>query len=102
MMDANSTVSDPAMVSFTDALNLHDLMADYLPDIPPRTYQRGHNKIDHIFGTIGVLTAMTGAGIIPFGEGPKSDHASIFATFSLSTLCGLPSQSLHDPTHPAA
>jgi hypothetical protein len=102
MMDANSPTTDPALEAFTDSLNLHDLMADYLPDIPPKTYQRGRHKIDHIFGTIGVLTAMTGAGIIPFGEGPRSDHASIFATFSLATLCGLPSQSLQDPTHPSA
>ena len=102
MMDANSPTTNPAMESFTNALNLHDLMADYLPDVPPKTYQCGRNKIDHIFGMIGVLTAMMGTSIIPFGEGPRSDHASIFATFSLSTLCGLPSQSLHDPTHPSA
>jgi hypothetical protein len=45
---------------------------------------------------------MTGAGIIPFRSGPKSDHASIYADFSLATLCDLPSQSLHDPTHPSS
>jgi hypothetical protein len=102
MMDANSPTSDPAMEAFMDALSLHDLMADYLPDTPPKTYQCGWHKIDHILGTIAVLTAMTGAGIIPFGSGPKSDHASIYADFSLANLCGMPSQSLHDPTHPAS
>jgi hypothetical protein len=102
MMDANSPTTDPAMEEFMDALKLHDLMADYLPDTPPKTYQRGRHKIDHIVGTLGVLTAMTGAGIIPFGEGPKSDHAILFADFSLATLCGMSSQSLHDPTHPSA
>ena len=102
MMDANSPTTDPSMEAFMDALNLHDLMAEYLPDTPPKTYQRGRYKIDHIFGTISVLTAMTGAGIIPFGQGPKSDHASIYADFSLATLCGLPSHSLHDPTHPSS
>ena len=86
--------TDPVMEAFMEALHLHDLMADYLPDTPPNTYQRGRHKIDHIFGTISVLTAMTGAGIIPFGHGPKSDHASIYADFSLATLCSLPSHSL--------
>jgi L-alanine-DL-glutamate epimerase-like enolase superfamily enzyme len=41
MMDANSPANDPDLTAFTDSLNLHDLMADYLPDIPPKTYQRG-------------------------------------------------------------
>ena len=94
MMDANSPTTDPAMEACMEALNLHDLMADYLPDTPPKTYQRGRHKIDHIFGTISVLTAMTGAGIIPFGQGPKSDHASIYADFSLAT----PSADYH-PNH---
>jgi hypothetical protein len=45
---------------------------------------------------------MIGAGIIPFGEGPKSDHAIVYADLSLALLCGLSSQSLHNPTHPSA
>ena len=55
MMDANSPTTDPAMEEFMDALKLHDLMADYLPATPPKTYQRGRHKIDHIVGTLGVL-----------------------------------------------
>ena len=31
-----------------------------------------------------------------------SDHAMIYVDFSLDSLTGLPSQSLHDPTHPSA
>ena len=58
------------MEKFLDELNLHDLMAPYLPDIPPTTYQRGNNKIDHIWGTIGVMTSTIGAGIMEFGIGP--------------------------------
>ena len=101
MMDANSPITDDTMDAFMEHLNLYDLMADYLPDTPPKTYQRGRQKIDHILGTIGVLMAMTGAGIIPFGKGPKSDHALLHADLSLETLCSLSAQSLHDPTHPS-
>jgi hypothetical protein len=99
MMDANARINEPAIETFMDDLNLYDLMTDYLPDTHPTTYQRGQNKIDHIIGTIGVLTAMTGAGILPFGEGPRSDHAILHVDISLDTLSGLTSQSLHDPTH---
>ena len=101
MMDANARIDEPAIETFMDDLNLYDLMTDYLLDTHPTTYQRGQNKIDHIIGTIGVLTAMTGAGILPFGEGPRSDHAIPHVDISLDTLSGLTSQSLHDPTHPS-
>ena len=102
MMDANARIDDPDIDKFMDELNMYDLMADYLPDTQPPTYQRGQHKIDHIIGTIGVLTAMTGAGILPFGEGPRSDHAIIYVDLSLETLSGMTSQSLHDPTHPSS
>jgi hypothetical protein len=81
---------------------MHDLTAPFLPDNPPPTYQRGRNKIDHIWGTPGVLTATTNAGILPFGTGPKSDHAIIYCDLSLSLLSGLSPNSIHDPTHPAS
>jgi translation initiation factor 2B subunit (eIF-2B alpha/beta/delta family) len=45
--------------------------------------------------------AMTDTGIIPFGEGPRSDHAIIYGDLSLEILSSIPSQSLHDPTHPS-
>jgi hypothetical protein len=102
MIDANSPDNDNAVEQFLEKLNLHDLMAAFLPDNPPPTYQRGRNKIDHIWGTAGVLTATTGAGILPFGAGPRSDHPILYADISLADLCDLPSQSLYDPTHPAS
>jgi hypothetical protein len=70
MIDANSPIEDTALETFMNALNLYDLMAEYLPNTPPSTYQRGRRKIDHVWGTIRVLTATTGAGVLPFGEGP--------------------------------
>jgi hypothetical protein len=88
MMDANSPIEDPAIQAFMDANNLHDLMEEFLPDDPPPTYKRGTTKIDHILGTIGIVFAMTGAGIIPFGKGPNSDHAILHIDFSLEMLCG--------------
>jgi hypothetical protein len=51
---------------------------------------------------IRVLTATTGAGVLPFREGPQSDHPIVYTDISMTTLCGISSQSLHDPTHPAA
>jgi hypothetical protein len=102
MTDANSPHTDPAIDDFLDATDLHDLMAAYIPDPPPRTYQRGQAKIDHIWGTIGVLTATTNAGILLFGSGPRSDHAILHLDFSLATLTGITAPSLHDPTHPAS
>ena len=101
LLDANSPADDPAVEAFLDANNLHDLMSDYLPDTPPSTYQRGRSKIDHAWGTIGILMALNGTGILPFGIGPRSDHAILYLDFSLSTLSGIPSESLHDPTHPS-
>jgi hypothetical protein len=102
MIDANAPIEDRILEQFLDDLNLHDLMAPYLPDIPPATYQRGQNKIDHIWGTIGILNATIGAGILPFGIGPKSDHPILFVDISLSDLCHLPVSALHDSTHPAS
>ena len=102
MTDANSPANDTAIEAFLEATELHDLMAAYLPDPPPPTYQRGQAKIDHIWGTIGVLTATINAGILPFGAGPRSDHAILHLDISMEALTGIPSQSLHDPTHPAS
>jgi hypothetical protein len=102
MMDANSPANDTTIKAFLKTTKLHDLMAAYLPDPPPTTYQRGQVKIDHIWGTIRVLTATINAGILPFGAGPRSDHAILHLDFSLEALTGIPSQSLHDPTHPAS
>jgi hypothetical protein len=102
MTDANSPHTDPAIDNFLEATDLHDLMAAYIPDPPPRTYQRGQAKIDHIWGTIGILTATTNAGILPFGSGPRSDHAILHLDFLLATLTGITAPSLHDPTHPAS
>jgi hypothetical protein len=70
MIDANSPYDDAAVEKFLDDLNLHDLMAPFLQETPPPTYQRGRHKIDHILGTAGVLTATIGAGILPFGAPP--------------------------------
>jgi L-alanine-DL-glutamate epimerase-like enolase superfamily enzyme len=39
MIDANSPIEDTALETFMNALNLYDLMAEYLPDTPPSTYQ---------------------------------------------------------------
>jgi hypothetical protein len=102
MTDANSLTNDNAIENFLDATGLHDLMAGYLPDPPPSMYQRGQAKIDHIWGTISVLTTMINAGILPFGSGPHSDHTILHLDLSLETLTGIPFHSLHDPTHPAS
>jgi hypothetical protein len=75
-------------------------MAPFLPETPPPTYQRGGHKIDHIWGTVGILTASIGAGILPFGVGPRSDHPILYADISIAALCDISSQSLHNPTHP--
>jgi hypothetical protein len=101
-IDANSPATDARVEKFLDKLNPHNLMAPYLPDIPPTTYQRGNNKIDHIWGTIGVMTATIGAGIMEFGIGPRSDHPILYVDISLTALCNLPSHSIHDPTHPSS
>lgn len=37
-----------------------------------------------------------------FGEGPRLDHASLYAEICLEMLSSISSQSLHDPTHPAS
>jgi hypothetical protein len=38
-IDTNSPVTDARVEKFIDELNLHNLMAPYLPDIPLTTYQ---------------------------------------------------------------
>jgi hypothetical protein len=102
MVDADPPVHDNAIDTFLQETNMHDLTTPFLPDDPPPTYQRGCNKIDHIWGTPGVLTAKTGAGILPFSSGPKSDHAIIYCDLSLSLLSGLSPDLIHDPTHPVS
>jgi hypothetical protein len=91
------------MDKFMDETNLCDLMADFLPPTPPKTYQRGRHKIDHIVGTMGINLAMIRAYIIPFGDdSPRSDHAICGIDFSMDVLCGISAESLYDPTHPSA
>jgi hypothetical protein len=101
MIDANSSVQDETIDTFLQQTNLHDVTAPFLPDDPPPTYQHGQHKIDHIWGTPGILMATIGAGILPFGSGPKSDHAVLYCDISLSLLSGLSPDSINDPTHPA-
>ena len=100
MTDANSPSDDVNITQFLDAHGLFDLMLDYLPDQQPPTYQRGPSKINHIWGTPGVLTATLHAGILPFGAGPKSDHAILYLDLPFALLTDISSQSLYDPTHP--
>jgi hypothetical protein len=102
MVDANSPVHDDNIDDFLQQLNIHDLTAPFLPDNPPPTYQCGQQKINHIWGTPGILTATIGAGILPLGCGPKSDHAIVYCDISLSLLGSLSPQMIHDPTHPAS
>ena len=102
MIDANSSHLDPIVDTFLHQTNLHDITTEYLPDQPPPTYQRGQHKIDHIWGTPGILTATVGAGILPYGTGPKSDHTILYCDISMAILSGLSTQSIHDPTHPAS
>jgi hypothetical protein len=101
-IDANSAPDDSTITDFLDTTALFDLHSDFLPDHPPATYQRGRHKIDHIWGTLGILHATTNAGILPFGSGPRSDHTILFADINLATLTELQPNSLHDPTHPAS
>ena len=100
MIDVNSPSGDAVITMFLDNCGLFDLMHDYLPDHQPTTYQRGHFKIDHIWGTPGVLTATQHAGVIPFSVGPNSTHAILFLDLSFEHLSGISSQSLYDSTHP--
>ena len=101
-MDANATLDSPSMLAFMDALNLHDLMEEFLPTTQPPTFQRGRHKIDHILGTIGVLLSVINAYVLPIGWGPNSDHAICAIDISLEILTGIPASSLHDPTHPSS
>ena len=100
MIDANSPGHDATIENFLDDIGLFDLMMDYLPEQQPSTYQRGRSKIDHVWGTPGVLTTTINAGVLPFGTGPYSDHAPLYIDLSFDLLTGISSQSLYDPTHP--
>jgi hypothetical protein len=84
-------------------MDLCDLMADFLPPTPPKMYQQGRHKTDHIVGTMGINLAIIQAYIMPFGdESPQSDHAICGVDFSLEVLCGIPPESLYDLMHPSA
>ena len=100
MIDANSPSDDINITQFLDDHGLFDLMTDYLPDHHPNTYQCGRSKIDHIWGTPGVLTATINASVLSFGAGPNSDHTILYLDLSYAILAGISSQSLYDPTHP--
>ena len=100
MINANSPNNDTTITQFLDTYGLFDLMHDYLPDQQPPTYQHGRSKIDHIWGTPGVLTATIHADVLPFGHGPNSNHAILYLNLSFAILTNISSHSLHDPTHP--
>ena len=100
LIDANSHSQDTNIQTFMDDTGLYDVMEDYFLDQQPSTYQQGQQKIDHIWGTPGILTATINASILPFGQGPNSDHAVMYLNLSFDTLTGLSFQTLCDPTHP--
>ena len=100
MIDANSHPQDPNLQQFMENTGLHDAIEDFLPDIKPSPYQQGRHQIDHIWGTPGIIAATLNAGILPFGQGPNSDHAILYIDISFDTLMGLSSQVLCDSTHP--
>ena len=100
MINANSPNDDVNIITFLDDYGLFNLMQDYLPDQQPPTYQRSRSKIDHIWGTPGVLTATIHAGMIPFGYGPNSNHAILYLDLSFAILTDILIHSLYDPTHP--
>ena len=100
MIDANSSSDDTTITQFLDDHGLFDLMIDYLPDRQPPTYQCGQSKIDHIWGTPGILTATLNASVLSFGAGPNSDHTILYLDLSFTIFTDMSSQSLHDLTHP--
>jgi hypothetical protein len=104
MMDANDPIGSLAMDKFMNETNPCNLMANFLPPTPPKTYQRRRHEIDHIVGTMGINLAMIRAYITPFGDdSPRSDHVLCGIDFSMDLLlCGISSESLYDPTHPSA
>lgn len=57
-MDANAPISSNAMQHITNDMKHRYLMDDFLPEICPQTYQRGHDKIDYCLGTSGILHTM--------------------------------------------
>ena len=99
LIDANSHPQDTSIQQFLETTGLHDALEDYLPDTKPSTYQRGRHQIDHIWGTPGIITATLNAGILPFGQGPNSDHAMLYIDLSFDTLMGISSHILCDSTH---
>jgi hypothetical protein len=103
MLDANDPIESTSMYKFMDDLNLCDLMDDFLPPTPPKTYQRGQQKIDHILGTMGLNLSIIWAYVIHFGaNSPRSNHAICGIDFFLDILCAISPESLYDSTHPSA
>ena len=101
LIDANSNVRDRSVTNFLHDTGLFDLIEAFLPENPPSTYQRGCQKIDHIWGMPGIVTATINSGVLPFGISPNSDHAILYIDLSFDILTGLSSQSLRNPKHPS-
>ena len=100
MIDVNFHSQDANIQQFMETTGLHNALENYLPDTKPSTYQQGWHQINHIWGTLRIITATINAGILPFGQGPNSDHAMLYIDLSFDTLMGLSSQILCDSTHP--
>jgi hypothetical protein len=60
----------------------------------PATFNRGSRRIDFMYGTRAVATAMKAAGIEPFHANGQSDHRGLFVDIDMDKLLGSPSVEL--------
>ena len=91
MMNSNGTLDeDLDLQRFISNCDIHDL---HSANPPPSTYIGANDRrIDHMFGCSKVVQNITGAGALPYLEGPQSDHRGLFIDINQMQLLG------HTPT----
>jgi hypothetical protein len=91
MMDSNESLDDSQgeLTKWVRRLELTDIMAQkHGTEGEPETYNRGTERIDHIFLTQDICEFVTAAGILGYNKLIQSDHRPLYVDMDLAAFLG--------------
>jgi hypothetical protein len=91
MMDSNESLNDSraALTKWLQGLGLVDIIAQHHgSNGEPETYNRGTERIDHIFMTPTLAEFVHRTGILGYNEVTMSDHRTLYADIDLARYLG--------------
>jgi hypothetical protein len=91
MMDSNESLNDSRneLTKWVRRLELTDIIAQkHGTEGEPETYNRGSERIDHIFLTAALSEFVTAAGVLGYNELIQSDHRPLYVDMDLAAFLG--------------